>query len=204
MIDTAQYDMIAMQDGKDALQLGKSRQVREVIQDVIDARADAVKQAAVLERGRHLMDMILDGNAEGVRTLIDSNEFEEVYNISTSLEQCPYHRAIEVAVHLKQLDIVTMLLNAGADPDVTHMSDRSTCVIRLCAEPRMPSFPTTELSRQKERARYGILEALITIGKAGVNAARKVTYADTLYHKRHIRLFIYKYVCLYRTSIHVH
>jgi hypothetical protein len=47
-------------------------------------------------------------------------------------------------------------------------------VIRLCAEQRAPSYPSTAFSRDREEVRLRLLELLIVVGKADLNAARKV------------------------------
>ncbi len=54
------------------------------------------------------------------------------------------------------------------------LKDESTMAIRLCAEKRAPSYPTTAYSRDKEQVRQKSLEHLIKIGKASLNSSRKV------------------------------
>ena len=196
-------------DGKTAYQLTKQRAVKDMIQEVIDAKAEAEKQAAIKQRGKLIIDFLFTDNMNELRKMIESNEYVEVYNISwevtedelvdTIRSNCPFRRPIEIAVYLRIPEAVEMLLEAGSDPDVIHMQvrnqsffciisiivldsivillttqDHSTCVIRLSAEPRAPSYPTTAYSRDREIVRYKMLELLITIGKASVNAVRKV------------------------------
>lgn len=99
--------------------------MRDAINAVVDAKAEADKQAAVRERGALLVDLLLQGDVPGIRQLIQTNEHTEVYNVSDLREECPYSRPIEIAVHRCLPEAVLLLLDAGADPDVTHAQVRS-------------------------------------------------------------------------------
>lgn len=180
------------------MQLTKNRMVKELITGVIEAKAEAEKLALVREYGTQLIDCLLEENLAGVMNIIDKNSYVEVYNVAERREGCPFTRPIEIAVHLCMPAAVEALLAAGADPDVTHaevrrsscmcmsdincrsripflLQDDSTCVIRLCAQSRAPSYPSTEFARDKERMRFEMLDYLVTIGKASLNGARKVS-----------------------------
>lgn len=109
-----------MQDGKTALQLTKSRAVRDAINGVIEAKAEAEKQLAITERSARLTTLLLASDLSGVRELISGNTFVEVYNVSSPRKECPFSRPIEIAVYMRLPEAVAALLEAGADPDVTH------------------------------------------------------------------------------------
>jgi ankyrin repeat protein len=229
-------------DGKTAMQLSKSREVRNLIQDVIDNKEEAAKQAAVQLRGQQLVDLLLlaaeaggeggerdnaeaeeggeggegeegkeeqgqEGQEEGegtgdnadnapnpnpvkarknphldaIESLIASNEFTEVYNVSVNLEErgCPYRRPAEVAVHCRLAGPLEWILRAGADPDVTH-SDGSCMLTRLCGEARAASYPHTAFARDRERLRYSMIEALIVVGKAALNGSGRDTWTPLM------------------------
>ncbi len=46
----------------------------------LEAKAEAEKQAAILEKGRRLAQLVLEGDTAGVEELIANNTFVEVYN----------------------------------------------------------------------------------------------------------------------------
>lgn len=94
--------------------------VKDLINEVIDAKKEAEKQAAVKTLGGELVDYLLAKNVAAIEELVQKNTFVEVYNVSEHRDSCPFSRPIEIAVHMCLPDALEMLLNAGADPDVTH------------------------------------------------------------------------------------
>ena len=69
-----------------------------------------------------------------------------------------------------------LLPATDADPHVLHPDDRSTLLYRICSQPRIPSYPNSRWSRDKEWKRQRILKVLME-REVNMEAADKVSGA---------------------------
>lgn len=117
-------------------------------------RLEEIKQKNISTCGVALLAQIRAGNIEQIEELIGNSSYVETFSFC---EDGIY--PLSLAVHMNRLDIARLLLRVGANPACLDKNGR-TLLMRLTLTPRMPSFPSTAASREKEAQRMQYVKLL--------------------------------------------
>jgi len=145
-------------DGHLPADLARLPRIVQQLRHYLELRLEAERMAAIAEIGVVLYEAVAANDAKKLQVLINREPPDETYS------WCPEprdqnHPPLRLAVDRNYLEIVRMLILAGADGKVADRLGR-TPLIHLCAQKRVPSYPTTKLSRDKEAVRWSLLQAL--------------------------------------------
>ena len=159
LLDAGADFQIKNADGHLPSDLAKDRRIVQALKHYLDLRLEAQRRAAIAEIGVVLYEAVAAGDAKKVQTLINRDPPEETYSYypePMDQNQPP----LRLAVDRNFIEIVRMLVAAGADGKQADRLGR-TPTIHLCAQKRVPSYPTTKLSRDTETVRWNLLNALL-------------------------------------------
>ena len=116
------------------------------------------KNAAVAELGEVLFAAVDSNDVKQVKAVIGREPPEETFSYCPAAAQSP--TVLRLAVEKNHLEIVRLLVAAGADGRQCDRLGRTPTMF-LCAQKRLPSYPTTKNSRDKEQVRWTLLQALL-------------------------------------------
>lgn len=139
--------------------LAKERRIVQTLRHYLELRIEAQRLAAVAELGIVLWEAVAANDIKAVKQVIGRDPPEETYSYAPEPREIN-QPSLRMAVDRNYLELVRMLVVAGADGKQPDRLGR-TPTMHLCAQKRMPSYPTTKLSREKEAVRWTLLQALL-------------------------------------------
>ena len=148
-------------DGFMPSDLAKQPRIVQLLRHSLEMRLEEQRLAAIAEIGAPLYEAVATNDTKKLQVLINREPPEETYSWRPEpRDQNP--TALRLAVDRNYLEIVRMLVAAGADGKIADRMGR-TPTIHLCAQKRIPSYPTTKRSRDAEAVRWNLLQALMSL-----------------------------------------
>ena len=143
-------------------QYAKDRLIVQMLHDNMELKVEAERMAAIAELGGILYEAILTNDVKQVKMVISREPPEETFSYCPRAEQpgTANFTALRLAVEKNYLEIVRLLVAANADGKQCDRMGR-TPTMYLCAQKRVLSYPTTKNSRDKEKIRWTLLQALL-------------------------------------------
>ena len=157
----ADYEVVSTGAEKvTAAELTADKKCREYLVKAETLKAERERMKAVATQGIACYTSVLKGDKRGVVRVQEKQAPPETYLFRPTGTD---HYMLRHAIDLGHLEILLLLLNADAEKDVWDSRGR-TVLMHLCAMTRAGSYPTTKFSREKEKLRQDMLEAVLHVG----------------------------------------
>lgn len=148
--------------GNRAVDLATSKDAKAFLQKLHDDKAARIRAQRIREVSKVLMDAIVAKDFEQVKKILKDNcDIPEIMNFESEDAAYNSNSSLFAGLDTNQPEVVQHLLESGADPNVRHKSDQASPLIRVCSQKRMPSYPTTQVSRDMEDIRHNLTKALL-------------------------------------------
>ncbi len=145
-------------DNKTAFQLSIDPSASSLIKAKIDAKAAELKRLAELAAGTAIYDSVKNNDIHSLRRLVEASPHLVSWKPSANALT-----PLAVAVNNLNSDIVEFLLSRDGVDNLGIDSQKRTNLHRLCSLPRIPSFPTTKASRDKEEKRQKLIQLILKV-----------------------------------------
>lgn len=159
--------------GNKAVDLATGRDAKGFLQQLHDEKAARLRAIRVKKVSAVLMTAIMEKDFDSVKRILKENtDIPEIMNFESEDPDHNENSALFAGLDTHQPDVVQHMLQSGADPNVQHGRDMQSPLIRVCSQKKLPSYPTTKLSRDMEDIRHNLTKALLG-SNADVNISDK-------------------------------
>lgn len=150
-------------EGHTPLDLAKEKRVTSLLRHHLELKMERDRLAAIAELGVVLYEAVKTNDLKKVQTVINREPPPETYVWYPPPDIAANPPPLRLAIDKNLMQSVRLLVAAGGEAINKHASDRlgRTCLIYLCAQKRVPSYPTTKNSRDKEAIRWAMLQAML-------------------------------------------
>lgn len=155
--------LIKNSEGHTPLDLAKEKRVTSLLRHHLELKMERDRLAAIAELGIVLYEAVKINDLKKVQTVINREPPPEAYTWYPPPDIAANPPPLRLAIDKNLMQAVRLLVTAGGETVNRHASDRlgRTCLIYLCAQKRVPSYPTTKNSRDKEAIRWALLQAML-------------------------------------------
>ncbi len=151
-------------DNKTAFQLSIDPAATALIKGKIDTKAAELKRLAELAAGTAIYDSVKNNDIHNLRKLVEASPHLVSWKPSANALT-----PLAVAVNNLNSDIVEFLLSRDGVDNLGIDSQKRTNLHRLCSLPRIPSFPTTKASRDKEEKRQKLIQLILKVNPSQIS-----------------------------------